>query len=525
MFASFSCLFLSFVLLPFNTAQPWSSSGPQTAKAPATKSAPPGQLKLTPAQKRGLKLLQKAEAEAQGAQPDVRAYVLWQVSRGYVKVDSQRSARLLGEAFASTLSIDAATQPGCYGPECNQRQWLQGEIIRELRDRNCEQGDLGRIRDLIRQAEPAVRRRQTAELVHCYLQRKDIANARELVAEAAENGSYPYRQASQLMAALSDSGERAAVFSDALRSYTQQSGDNAFGFDDLATMVFRFWRELPTPLVVEAMDDILRKAKDEDENKPQPTGVRLGTVAGDVSTSSIYQYRLFQLMPVIEAVDKSRAESLLNENAEVRGLLHQYPQGLTSLDSKYYGERPMSAGDRPGVRSIGFNTPDNSADGVSDRAAERAEAQLEQRTEQIESEVSKDPRQALTDAQSLPLQGPYGNDDNPRANVLRTVMDAALRSNPGVARDAAAQLAAALELSSLAIQALMLPSIAETYLAMGDADGAMSQIKSLLKLAEKVYASDTDTDDPNLAFIGAWPFDDSVVSHSRARGQNFARRS
>ncbi|MBA3914275.1 MAG: hypothetical protein H0X25_10605 [Acidobacteriales bacterium] len=69
-------------------------------------------------------------------------------------------------------------------------------------------------------------------------------------------------------------------------------------------------------MVTQAVDEILRKAKDSDESKPQPTGVHVGTTTGDISVKSLYQYRLFELLPVIEATDKSRAESLLNENTD-----------------------------------------------------------------------------------------------------------------------------------------------------------------------------------------------------------------
>jgi len=43
------------------------------------------------------------------------------------------------------------------------------------------------------------------------------------------------------------------------------------------------------------------------------------------------------------------------------------------------------------------------------------------------------------------------------------------------------------------------------YLDLGDEEAAKRAIKVLVKAAEKLYARDTDSDDPNKAFKGTWP--------------------
>jgi hypothetical protein len=45
----------------------------------------------------------------------------------------------------------------------------------------------------------------------------------------------------------------------------------------------------------------------------------------------------------------------------------------------------------------------------------------------------------------------------------------------------------------------------ELYLKIGDLDGARKAVDVLVKAAGKVYEKDTDTNDPNRAFKGAWP--------------------
>jgi len=48
-------------------------------------------------------------------------------------------------------------------------------------------------------------------------------------------------------------------------------------------------------------------------------------------------------------------------------------------------------------------------------------------------------------------------------------------------------------------------NLPKIYLDLGDEDGARKALKPLLKAAEKIYAHDTDADDPNKAFKGTWP--------------------
>jgi hypothetical protein len=54
-------------------------------------------------------------------------------------------------------------------------------------------------------------------------------------------------------------------------------------------------------------------------------------------------------------------------------------------------------------------------------------------------------------------------------------------------------------------QMARLANLPQIYLDLGDEDGARKALKPLLKAAEKIYAHDTDADDPNKAFKGTWP--------------------
>jgi hypothetical protein len=94
------------------------------AKAPATTEKKASELKLTPEQKRGLRLLQSAQAEAARLQPDMRAYVLMQVANGYQQVDPSKADALLKEAFTASLSIEDMAPPSLIRTRSVKRQFF-----------------------------------------------------------------------------------------------------------------------------------------------------------------------------------------------------------------------------------------------------------------------------------------------------------------------------------------------------------------------------------------------------------------
>src|SRR5437899_2596575 len=88
--------------------------------------------KLTPPQKLGLRLLNSAQFEAAGLQPDMRAFVLWQASHGYTKIDPAKADALLKDAFRVTLSVESsqAESRNCSEVEfCRVKYWLQKQIL------------------------------------------------------------------------------------------------------------------------------------------------------------------------------------------------------------------------------------------------------------------------------------------------------------------------------------------------------------------------------------------------------------
>jgi hypothetical protein len=96
------------------------------------------------------------------------------------------------------------------------------------------------------------------------------------------------------------------------------------------TRVVRFWDQLPPAVILEAADRIFDHAKEE-----AGSGHALFnfvTNHASASFGSVYELRLFQLLPAIENLDPSKAEQLLRDNPKIKATLEQYPKGMRSLD-------------------------------------------------------------------------------------------------------------------------------------------------------------------------------------------------
>ncbi len=262
------------------------------------------------------------------------------------------------------------------------------------------------------------------------------------------------------------------------------------GDSDIGNFIERTWTKVPPAIVLEAVNKILELAKSDDSH----SHFSLTTGQGGVVLNSPYEYRLFQLLPVLQELDKDKAEELLRDNAETKAKLAKYPQGMQSL---------IPPGQTHSYYSSGI-TDGDSPQAADSAARDQVQAQIQQRMDQVLAESQKDPTQALADALGLPVQGEHGS---PRAEVLLRIAEGAVKKKPSVAKSALDEI--------LKIQDQLTPaeiadlaSLPKIYLDLGDDDGAKKAVKVLLKAAEKLYAHDIDADDPNKAFKGTWPSSD-----------------
>jgi len=189
-------------------------------------------------------------------------------------------------------------------------------------------------------------------------------------------------------------------------------------------------------------------------------------------------------------LDKDRAESLERDNAEIQAQLAKYPKGMASLTSE------------GGISSYGITDDDSPRPGGgAPGEGHDIQMRLWRRVSEIGEEATKDPAQSLSDALALPLEAPGSS---PRVAALEAVARAAAKKKSSVAKSALDEILK-IEDQLTPKQMQSLSNLGKVFLELGDEDGAKKTLKVMLKAAEKLYADDTNADDPNKSFKGIWP--------------------
>jgi hypothetical protein len=166
---------------------------------------------------------------------------------------------------------------------------------------------------------------------------KRYEEAVTLFEEFADSNQFPFWSAALIVKKLPQTAglERRRIFNAALESARGSSGPIELGIYDLGSLVVDCWEYLPESQVNDAIDLLFKSAKADLSPKP----LRLTRGAKTVTFDSPYQYRLFQLLPVLKKMDASKAERLIAEEPGMRTAIADYPEGAKSfLDDRKPGE-------------------------------------------------------------------------------------------------------------------------------------------------------------------------------------------
>jgi hypothetical protein len=158
MFSAFTRGVLVWYLLSLNLVAQFQSTG-AAAQTQSRKSAA-----LTSLQRRGLKMLQAAEAEAKTLPAPMRAYLLLEIASSYSAINPAKERNLRFQAFQSTLSIE---------DDDDNKEFVQDQILRELLYNS--KADLEKA---LPKALPGLRNRYTAELSREYARSKGYDHIR-----------------------------------------------------------------------------------------------------------------------------------------------------------------------------------------------------------------------------------------------------------------------------------------------------------------------------------------------------------
>ena len=462
-----------------------SSTNPSKA-APRSGTVVP---KLTPEQERGLRLLKTAEVDSAGLQPNMHAFVLWRASYAYTKLRPKQAEKLARNAFMATQAIeDAAENDGCAAPGSSGdiKSWIQRSLLQDLLHKDQVQT----VEKLLPQATASVRNQINADLVRYYQSKKDLMHAVALLSTLADSDSYPFGIAADLVTAFGPehAADRTSIFNRALNNFEQHATRTNFGGDDIGSFIEHTWNDVPTGLVLEAISKVLDSAKEGDSQ----SHYSMSSAKGSVVLNSTYALRLFQLLPILQELDKDKAEALLRNQTEVAEQLRTYPKGMQSVESEN--------------TRFSYGVTDDGA-GIGDAVAEQQTvAQMQERVDTLVNQADTDPAGALAKAVTLPIHG-TSETSSPRAEALLGIARKAPVKKTSVSKSALDDFSKIQD--QLTPQEIAgIEELPELYLKVGDTDGARKAVDILVKAAGKIYEHDTDPDDPNKAFKGAWPSTD-----------------
>src|SRR5260370_2207930 len=334
--------------------------------------------KLSPKQEHGLRLLKSAEAKSAGLKPNMHDFVLWRASYVYRKLERKQAEKASREAFMATQAIEAASDRdhcAALGSAGDIKSWIQLHVLSDMVHKNQVQG----VEQLLPQATAPVRNKITAELVRYYQSKKDLPHAHAFLSQLADSDNYPFGAAADLITALGaeHSADRMSIFNQALNTFEQHASKTSFGGDDIGSFIERELKDVPPGLVLEAIGKVLEAAKEQ----ALQAHYSMSSAKGSVVLNSDYNLRLFQLLPILEELDKDKAEALLRERTEVAEQLKTYPKGMQSLTSE---NTDFSCG-----------VTDNGS-GIGGAAAkQQIEAQLQERIDDILKKADADPSAAV----------------------------------------------------------------------------------------------------------------------------------
>lgn len=436
---------------------------------------------------RAMQLLEGAEAGARSLDPGSRAYALMQVAKVYQSTDKKKALELLDEAM--TAAGEVAQQNEKLKRIGSQ---LQEQVLKAIVPLSPEKAD-----EYLTQLDARGREQVLQALLDYYQREKKMDHAIQLVYRMSAEGEMPYGAASKIMEEMKpeQAAEKQQLFTAALASYQDHDHSQAFGGNgDFPDMIVRFSKDLPAGLVHQAIDAVLDSAKataEKQSQSSQPMVISIASSQGAVQMNSMYQYRLFQLLPVLRPIDPEEADKLLKEQTDVQTLLAKYPQGMNSVapdegkgmtnTSFTFSPRGGGGAPGPGGRREGFPSP------------------LEmQKAAKINEDAEKHPQDALANTASL-------QNDGLRANTYIQIAQITWKKQRSVAEQALSKAADAIDKLEGDRQLMQYPALARLYSRMGETDDAKKYIEKGMDAAAKIFKTDSNADDPNQAPKAYWP--------------------
>jgi hypothetical protein len=444
-------------------------------------------------------IINSATAQATALEPAMRSYVLDAVASAFKKCAPGKVRKVLVDAFAASLEITESEEQyeeqwGAYAGSADPllvtaqtnlatKHQLQVSALTDLLA-----VDESKAESLLPQSEPMVRQLLSVQIISHAAHARQFDKALRFLNQLSIDQGFPYGAASELMLVLPPerNAQKQEIFLHAMAS-DREAPTLLIPGDDFASMIVRFWRHLPPAIALAAIRQVL------DEARSDKAPIALRSASTSVSFNNAYEYRIFELLPILKELDNAEAEKLLEASTHARTQLKRLPNGIQSLDPTIR-DTALKDGERSDTRgAIGTQCIGSLLQANAD--PNNAAAQ------EIVHMAEADPGRAIAAAASLSV--------SLRADALIAIARATMRNNPSAARDALEQMAASLKPTPTSGSKLDLNNYWEEGIdistQIGEAELAKRLLKSGLDQAEKLREKDADEDNPNIALKASWP--------------------
>lgn len=456
--------------------------------------------KITAADReRAAQLLEAAEGQARGMKdPGSRAFALLQLGRAYKEIDKKKAIESFEEALSATRAIE----------DDPRFRRSRARIVEQILDQLIPLAP-EKIDDFLAAVDSTGREKVFNSLLRYHNNRKQTEKALETIYRMGQEFEIPYGAAGTIMSNLTpeQSDEMQQLFTTCIASYRDHEHEGMFfGGGDFGSLVAQYYRQVPAVLARQAIDVLLseaRKRAKEESEKGQPTSISMSSAKGAIALSSYYDYRLFQLLPALKALDPQEAEKLLKERQDVQTLLAKYPEGMSSVAPELgQGERGAGGGRRQtGGASfmVGSGGPGGAGGGRPAGGPPPGPNPLEmQKMAKLIEDADEHPQDSIANAGTLTspemkVQAYLGI-----ARETWKKNSSAARAALGKANESVGKLDPEQQLTSLR-------DLAGLYESLGDKDESKKVIEKGIASAEKMLKTDTNAEDPNQAPKAYWP--------------------
>jgi hypothetical protein len=475
------------IMAPALWAQTVSST---TTQNPALKSSHPSsnpKKQLSPDEKFWCSQLASAPGQAKAIEPAMQSFLLTQIANSFKKCDPSAVRTTLISSFRATLAMS--------DDDAYTRSQLQLSALH-----NLVRIDENQVVSLLPQADPEVRSDLLSKMIFRASETRNFDKAISLLRQSPLGEGFPYDAATQLVLALPPErdADKQAIFLRAMASDHEHFSVSVPG-SDFTEMVIRFWRHIPPAVALDAIHQVL------DESRSYAIEINLGSASGKIAFKDLYQYRLFELLPVLRELDAGEAEKLLSDSQQAQAQLQKFPNGMQSLDPTIR-DTPLNKGETSGITSAS-----SEVQGYTDPMLQRQQTvEVENsRIAEIARLAEDNPRQAIARATALPTSD---GSTAPRAQALLDIARVARKKNPLAARDALEQMLDSLNSVDTYSQGDEFGTQGEYWaegihiaIQLGEVGLAKSLLKAGIDQAEKLESKDLDDSDPNRALKAWWP--------------------